>query len=151
VRETDLHRLRESLVARLEIEAYPDLAFSGRIDFIGSLAEAVQDSPWKFFAVRLVVDRADPRLRPGMSVRVGFQLGHANHVIVAPADAVFPCAAQSCCYVRRRGEVWEQPVTLGLANETHVEVKSGLDAGEELLLAVPRGALRRPPSPAPSA
>jgi len=151
VRETDLHRLREDAVARLEVEAYPDVVLNGRVDFIGSLAESVADSPWKFFAVRLLVDRAEPRLRPGMSVRVSFQLGHAARVIVAPADAVFPCAAQSCCYVRRRGELWEQPVTLGLANETHVEVKTGLAAGDELLLGVPRGSLRRPPSAAPSA
>ena len=151
VRETDLHRIQEKTLARLEVEAYPDVVMNGRIDFIGSLAEAVHDSPWKFFSVRLLVDRAEQRLRPGMSVRVSFQLGRVAQAIIAPADAVFPCAGHSCCYVRRHGEVWEQPVTLGLANETHVEVKSGLAAGEELLLGVPRGTLRRPPTAAPSA
>jgi HlyD family secretion protein len=151
VRETDLHRIHEDMLARLAVEAYPDVALGGRVDFIGNLAESVADSPWKFFSVRMLVDRAEPRLRPGMSVRVSFELGRRTHVIVAPADAVFPCAAGSCCYVRRRGEIWEQPVTVGLANETHVEVKEGLAAGEELLLAVPHGSLRRPPSPAPSA
>jgi RND family efflux transporter MFP subunit len=151
VRETDLHRIHEDMLARLAVEAYPDVALGGRVDFIGNLAESVADSPWKFFSVRMLVDRAEPRLRPGMSVRVSFELGRKTHVIVAPADAVFPCAAGSCCYVRRRGEIWEQPVTVGLANETHVEVKEGLAAGEELLLAVPHGSLRRPPSPAPSA
>lgn len=151
IRETDLHRLREDMVARLDLEAYPDLVMNGRVDFIGSLAEASPDSPWKFFSVRLLVDRTDPRLRPGMSARVSFRLDSASRVVVVPADAVFPCAGRSCCYVRRRGEIWEQPVTLGLTNETHVEVKSGVAAGEELLLGVPRSGVRRQQMPAPSA
>src|SRR5205823_13671566 len=143
IRETDLHRIREGLMARLDLEAYPDLAMNGRIDFVGSLAEASADSPWKFFSVWLLVDRTDPRLRPGMSVRVSFLLDSAHGVVVAPADAIFSCAGRSCCYVRRASEIWEQPVTLGLANETQVEVKSGVAAGDELLLAAPQGAVRR--------
>jgi HlyD family secretion protein len=151
IREIDLHRIRAGLTARLELEAYPDLAMNGRIDFVGSLAEASADSPWKFFSVRLLVDRTDPRLRPGMSVRVSFLLDSARAVVVAPADALFSCAGRSCCYVRRAGEIWEQPVTIGLANETHVEVKSGVVAGDQLLLAVPQGAVRRHEAPVPSA
>jgi HlyD family secretion protein len=150
IREIDLHRIRAGLTARLELEAYPDLAMNGRIDFVGSLAEASADSPWKFFSVRLLVDRTDPRLRPGMSVRVSFLLDSARAVVVAPADALFSCAGRSCCYVRRAGEIWEQPVTIGLANETHVEVKSGVVAGDQLLLAVPQGAIRRHEAPVPS-
>ncbi len=89
IRETDLHRIREGLLARLDLEAYPDLAMNGRIDFVGSLAEAAADSPWKFFSVRLLVDRSDVRLRPGMSVRVSLLLDEARAVVVAPVDAVF--------------------------------------------------------------
>lgn len=151
VRETDLHLVHEGLAARLDLEAYPDLVMGGRIDFVGSLAEAGSDSPWKFFSVRLLVDRTDPRLRPGMSVRVSFLLDRAANVVVAPADAVFGCAAGRCCYVRRASEVWEQPVTVGLANQTHVEVKEGIRAGEELLLAVPPTDVRRRPPASPSA
>ena len=151
VRETDLHRVHEGLAARLDLEAYPDMVMSGQVDFVGSLAEASVDSPWKFFSVRLLVDRADPRLRPGMSVRVSFLLDRARSVVVAPADAVFACAGGTCCYVRRGGDVWEQPVTLGLANETHVEVREGVTPGEELLLAVPPTGVRRRTAASPSA
>jgi HlyD family secretion protein len=151
IRETDLHRIREGLLARLDLEAYPDLVMNGRIDFIGSLAEAGTDSPWKFFSVRLLVDHSDARLRPGMSVRVSLLLDEARGVIVAPIDAVFSCAGRSCCYVRRGGEVWEQPVTLGVANETHAQVREGLAAGDEVLLVVPSSGVRRRDAPSPSA
>jgi multidrug efflux pump subunit AcrA (membrane-fusion protein) len=123
----------------------------GRIDFVGSLAEAGADSPWKFFSVRLLVDHSDARLRPGMSVRVSLLLDEARAVVVVPVDAVFSCAGRSCCYVRQSGEVWEQPVTLGIANETHAEVREGLAAGDEVLLEVPSSGVRRREAPSPSA
>jgi HlyD family secretion protein len=151
IREIDLHRIREGLLAHLELEAYPDLVMGGRIDFVGSLAEAGADSPWKFFSVRLLVDHSDARLRPGMSVRVSLLLDEARAVVVVPVDAVFSCAGRSCCYVRQSGEVWEQPVTLGIANETHAEVREGLAAGDEVLLEVPSSGVRRREAPSPSA
>ena len=98
-----------------------------------------------------MIASGDSPTRPGMSVRVSFLLDSARGVVIAPADATFSCAGRSCCYVRRGGEVWEQPVTLGLANETHVEVKAGIAPGEELLLAVPQGAVRHREPPVPSA
>ncbi|MGH7899056.1 MAG: efflux RND transporter periplasmic adaptor subunit [Candidatus Binatia bacterium] len=150
VRETDLHRIRQGLLARLDLEAYPDVVMNGRIDFIGSLAEQTADSPWKFFGVRLLVDRTDPRLRPGMSVRVSFLLDISPNTIVVPLDAVFSCGGRICGYVRRGGEVWERPLTLGLQNETHAEVKSGVAVGEDLLLSIPRGEVRREKPPAPN-
>ncbi len=151
VRETDLHRVHTGQLAGLELEAYPDLRMNGRIDFIGSLAESAGDAAWKFFSVRLLVDRTDPRLRPGMSVRASLRIASVDRAVVAPLDAIFPCAGRSCVYVRRKGDVWEQPVTLGLANETHVEVKTGVEAGESLLLGVPKASVRRVATAAPSA
>ncbi|MGH7823378.1 MAG: efflux RND transporter periplasmic adaptor subunit, partial [Candidatus Binatia bacterium] len=143
VREVDLHRVKAGLDATVAVEAYPDLVMNGRIDFIGSLAAEMPDSPWKFFSVRLVLDRTDPRLRPGMSARVSFHLDSARSVIVAPLDAVFTSGDRTVCYVRRGAQVWEQPVVLGKRNETHVEIRSGLDAGERILLGVPEGSVRR--------
>ena len=43
------------------------------------------------------------------------------------------------------------PVVLGLRNETHVEVKRGLEPGAALLLAAPEGPVRRREPPPPAA
>jgi multidrug efflux pump subunit AcrA (membrane-fusion protein) len=151
VREVDLHRVRDGLRASVAPEAYPDLVLDGRIAVIGSLAEEVADSPWKFFTVSLALERGDPRLRPGMSVRVTFLIDSVPDAVIAPVDAVFTHGDESVCYVRRGGETIEQVVVLGKRNETHVQVRRGIDAGEELLLSVPEGHVRRqdlPPSDA---
>ena len=64
------------------------MAFTDRLEFIGSLATESADSPWKFFSVRLSLDRTDPRLRPGMSAQVSFLLGSVPDAIVVPLDAL---------------------------------------------------------------
>jgi HlyD family secretion protein len=143
VREVDLHRVATGLEAAIEVEAYPDLRLAGRIDFIGSLAEPEADAPWKYFAVRVGLERSDPRLRPGMSARIAYALDRAADVVVLPIDAVFTAGDRSVCYVRRDGTIWEEPVGLGKRNETHVEIRSGVAPGEEVLLVVPSGGARR--------
>jgi len=151
VREVDLHRVHVGQPARISIEAYPDLHLPGRIDHIGSLAESVADSPWKFFPVTLTLADADDRLRPGMSARVEFELEQANDVVRVPADAIFERGDRKVVYVRHGSSVAEHEVALGLANETHVEVRAGLSAGEELLLEPPTGTVPFEPLPEPRA
>jgi hypothetical protein len=151
VREVDLHRVRAGLAASVAPEAYPDLVLDGRIAVIGSLAEEVADSPWKFFMVSLQLERSDPRLRPGMSARVTFLIDSVQDAVVAPVDAVFTHGDESVCYVRRGGETIEQVVVLGTRNETHIQIRRGIDAGEELLLSVPAGHVRRQDLPASDA
>lgn len=143
VREVDLHRVKDGIKANVALEAYPDLVLDGRIAMIGNLAEEVSDSPWKFFTVTLLLERGDGRLRPGMSVRVSFLLDAVADAVVVPVDAVFTRGEESVCYVRRGGETFEQVVALGKRNETHVQVRRGISAGEELLLAPPEAHVRR--------
>jgi RND family efflux transporter MFP subunit len=143
VREVDLHRVRDGLKASVALEAYPDLVLDGRIALIGSLAEEVPNSPWKFFTVSLQLEHGDSRLRPGMSVRVSFLLDAVRDAVVVPVDAVFTRGEESVCYVRRGGETVEQVVALGKRNETHVEVRRGISEGDELLLSAPEGHVRR--------
>ncbi len=151
VREVDLHRIGMGLDAEIAVEAYPDLRLRGKIGHIGSLAENVTDSPWKFFPVTLVVSETDDRLRPGMSTRVEFELERVHDVVVAPMDAVFRRGDRDVAYVRRGTAIVERQVRLGLANETHVEIRAGLEPGDRLLLESPSSRVPYEPLPEPSA
>lgn len=151
VREVDLHRIEVGLGADVAVEAYPDLRLDGRIAHIGSLAQDVTDSPWKFFPVTLTLAKSDERLRPGMSTRVEFELARADDVVRVPSDAVFRRGDRRVVYVRRGSSVTEREVALGLANETHVEVRAGIRDGDELLLETPSQAVPYEPLPEPQA
>ena len=82
VRETDIRRLFLDQAVRIEVDAYPDLSFEGRIEMIGAAATsefALLPNPnpsgnftkvTQRLPVRISIDQLDGLLRPGMMVEV---------------------------------------------------------------------------------
>ncbi|MFP6730944.1 MAG: HlyD family secretion protein [Alphaproteobacteria bacterium] len=82
IRETDIARLSLEQTVRLEVDAYPEMLFEGRIKMIGAAATSVfallpNPNPSGNFTkvtqrlpVRISVDQVDGMLRPGMMVEV---------------------------------------------------------------------------------
>ena len=82
VRETDIRRLFLDQTVRIEVDAYPDLSFEGRIEMIGAAATsefALLPNPnpsgnftkvTQRLPVRISIDQLDGLLRPGMMVEV---------------------------------------------------------------------------------
>jgi HlyD family secretion protein len=151
VREVDLHRVHNGQSTRVAIEAYPDLTLDGRVGHIGSLAESRPHSPWKFFPVTILLRSTDDRLRPGMSARVAFDLARAEDVVFVPSDAVFTHGDRKVVYVNQDGRIRGREIVAGLTNETHIEVRAGLEAGSELLLETPGRTVPIDPLPEPDA
>ena len=82
VRETDIRRLFVDQAVRVEVDAYPDLSFEGRIEMIGAAATsefALLPNPnpsgnftkvTQRLPVRISIDQLEGLLRPGMMVEV---------------------------------------------------------------------------------
>ncbi|MCH7943634.1 MAG: HlyD family secretion protein [Proteobacteria bacterium] len=86
IRETDIARLSLEQSVRIEVDAYPDRPFEGRIEMIGAAATsefALLPNPnpsgnftkvTQRLPVRIAVDQVDGMLRPGMMVEVYIRL-----------------------------------------------------------------------------
>jgi macrolide-specific efflux system membrane fusion protein len=82
--------------------------------------------------------RSHDGLRPGMSVSARVIVRRARDVVRIPQQAVVDRGGGSSVTVRTAsGALRPRPVELGLAGATFVEVRSGLRAGERIL--VPQG------------
>ncbi len=87
IKETQIARLRPGHAVRVSVDAYPDARFTGRVDSIGtsttaSYALLPNPNPSGNFTkvtqrlpVRIVLDKADRRLHPGMMVEVRIDVG----------------------------------------------------------------------------
>ncbi len=141
VRETDLHKIALNQEATITLEAFPELAFSGRLTFIGALAARRGDQRGgdKYFRVTFSMDGSDPRLRPGMTARVLIHSARLVHVLSVPVQAVFRQADRVVVYLWD-GTSWQQRrVTPGRENEEYVEILDGLRAGDRVALVRPAG------------
>ena len=59
--------------------------------------------------------------------------GEANNVVLVPVSAIHKTDAGYAVTVIQNGQQVERAVEIGIQNETYVEIKSGLDAGETVV------------------
>lgn len=86
--DVDDGRIAPGLEAVCALDAYPDERFPCRVGEIAPVArEESRSSLRRFFPVRLSLGRVDPRMRPGMSVRVEV-LGPEIRGLIVPRAAL---------------------------------------------------------------
>jgi multidrug efflux pump subunit AcrA (membrane-fusion protein) len=134
VDESDAGKIRVGQVVRFRLEAHPDIEFTGKI---GSIWSTVQRQSWRspVKVVKLVVELSatDPRkMRPGMRFRGVIETGRIANTLLVPADAVFPTDSGPVAFRKNAVGYGRRVLTLGARNETSVEVKSGLNAGDRV-------------------
>jgi HlyD family secretion protein len=138
VRETDIYKVEKNQSVLISVDAYPEIRLEGEVSYIGTLAQEDDGRRGgKYFTVTILVSKADPRLRPGMSTRVELLVERLDEAIFVPLEAVFERGGKHYCYVKRGGSSEVREVLVGPSNENHIVVETGLDVGERVLLRDP--------------
>jgi membrane fusion protein, copper/silver efflux system len=130
VPETDIRAIRPGMAAQLDFPGSGRAPFSARVDFIyPTLTERTRT-----LRVRLSAANANGMLRPGLFGTAVFAAAEA-HSITVPRDAVVDTGQQQHVYVAIEGRFEPRLVTLGVRSADRVEVRSGLKAGEQIVVA----------------
>mgnify|MGYP001569353995 CR=1 FL=1 len=133
VREIDLHRVAASQRVTVRVDAYPDLVIDGSIDIVGALAQAdAARAGTKYFPLSVRLDRADPRLRSGMTAQVRIEVASMPSATVVPLEAVLEDDEGTYCLVAANGAISRRAVTIWARSDTHAAIKSGITPGERL-------------------
>ena len=131
--EQDVLSLRTGQSAQVHLSALPEQAFTGHVAAIGMLADV------RTRTVRveldLVLDADTPRLVPGMFGSAEIRAGLLRDVLVIPERALVRRRGAPVVFVLEDGSAQQRELVLGRRlGQGHV-VRSGLDAGEILILA----------------
>jgi membrane fusion protein (multidrug efflux system) len=99
----------------------------------------VMDPGARTFLLRVLPVEPEPRLLPGMSVRATLKLATGRRGLVVPRDALlrYPDGRVVVWTVEEGSDgtvVRENPVSLGTAFDSLVEIRSGLDAGARVVV-----------------
>ena len=91
------------------------------------------------YPVELLLDETPPNLKPGMKVDATIYVAAARNVVQVPLTAIYSVGQTRFAFVPAgpeggAGAVEPREVQVGLMNETHAEVQSGLDVGERVVL-----------------
>ncbi|REJ13573.1 MAG: efflux transporter periplasmic adaptor subunit [Caldibacillus debilis] len=144
VDELDISKVKKGQKAKIEINAFPDREFSGTVTDVAKEANENSSGSVAKFAVHVKLDDAKGVL-VGMTAEAVITTDTAKGVVTLPIEAVqtdgdayyvlLPAddgadSAETNVSYRR------QTVEIGLQNTDKVEIKSGLSAGDQVLVPV---------------
>ncbi len=129
VPERDLTRLSLGQPAILEVEAFPGERFEGRVLRISPVVDAATGT----IRVTLAVDR-QRRLSPGMFASVRLVTDIRQNALIMPKRALSLESLADSVFVVEDGVAFRRNITLGYDQDDQVEVTSGLDRGDRVIV-----------------
>ena len=142
VSESNVARLRDRMPAAVNIQAYPDVTYRGRLRQVFPAADRAK----AIVEVRVSILDADARVKPEMTARVTFQEEAASAraapgavvpTILIPRRAVIQRNGQPHVWVVVDGRAVGRSLTLGPERLELVEVRSGVAPGEAVIVNPP--------------
>jgi HlyD family secretion protein len=137
VNEVDVGNIRYGQDVVIDVDAYPNVKYSGVISHISPAARDEQGV--KIFDVEIDIVSSDERLKPGMTANIEIQGDHKTDILVVPVEAVFKKQGRYVAYVfdGSENEPVEREVVTGISNISSVEIVSGLSEGDRVALYDP--------------
>jgi RND family efflux transporter MFP subunit len=137
VNEAYIARIASGRPARITLDAYPDTTFRGVVRQVVPTADRQRAT----VQVKVTIDDHDPRILPEMGAKVDFlepapkATGSApvRAAIRVPAAAVRSEGSTSVVWLVRDGQLTKRVVTTGPVSGGFLEVRSGLNGGEQLM------------------
>ncbi len=154
VHEVDASLARPDLPVKVVLDAAPEPPHVGAIDKVADLAiQRREESEARHLKLDIKLDKTDPVMKPGMSVRVEVGVETLPGVLTVPREAVFEREGKTLVYRQTLGGWSPVPVEIGKHNDSHVVVTSGLTEGDEVALVDPEATAKgeAPAAGAPSA
>jgi HlyD family secretion protein len=119
--------------ARVALDAYPSLAFDGRVVQVAPLAitSSVTAAVRGFVAV-IAIEGSDPNLMPDLSAAVDVAVSGRENALLVPRPAITFDEHGTSVSVRRRGAFERQAITIRDMNADYAVVTSGVAEGDVL-------------------
>jgi HlyD family secretion protein len=151
VGETEVVGIKLGQPAKVHVDAIPDKEYAGHVSEIGSsaAARAGSGSGLRYFKVKIAIDDADERLRPGMTSQVSIVTSTQPNALTVPIQSVVervPGAKKDdeekddanvpkkkYVFVVENKVAKQREVTTGISDATRVAIMSGLKPGEQVV------------------
>ncbi len=140
IHETKLKKIKEGMPCLITTDAYPGKAIEGTVSFVAIMAS---EQDWrrggneKMYKATIELKETPKGLRPGMSCNAEILIEELKDVLYVPKQSVLYDGGETIVFVAGAKEPVRTAVKTGLDNNSWVEIQSGLDEGQVVLLAPP--------------
>jgi HlyD family secretion protein len=149
IHESVLKQVAVGSPCSIKVDSQPGKEFFGRVAFVALLAD--KGSWWanpnmRVYKTEIHIERPATgsedglkELRPGMSCSVEIYAGRVDDCLQVPLQSVFVDKGETIAFVAHDDRHERRVIQVGRSNEKVVEIVSGLEEGEEVLLSAPPG------------
>lgn len=132
ISETYYTQVTKGMPVDIALDAYEGESFEGKV----TIVYPTIDEATHTFPVEVTINNAQQKVRPGMFARATVNFGDKNHVVV-PDEALVKQigAGDRYVYVYKGGKVSYNKVMLGKHLGTSYEILSGVNPGDEVVIA----------------
>ncbi len=138
VGERDHSNLKPGEPVDIQVYALPGNHFTGRVETVGGATshEFWDDNAQHKFDVTILLDKPDPRLRPGFAAELSIRGDELSNAVSIPAEAVFDRGGKKIVYCKQHGSFQAQEVKVRALSEGRA-VLEGVQPGTVVALVNP--------------
>ncbi|SFN99634.1 efflux RND transporter periplasmic adaptor subunit [Amycolatopsis rubida] len=132
VAEIDVSKVKTGQKATVTLNATPDQPLQATVSSID--LTPTTSSNVVSYGAKLALSNPPSGLRPGQSASVVITVAEADGVLSVPAAAVRTSGTTNVVTVEQNGQPVSRQVEVGVRGESTVEIKSGLNEGDSVVL-----------------
>ncbi len=140
IQESQVKKVKVGQKVRIVAEAEPDKTLTGEVKKVALLPDSNRwfDNPnQKVYPTEIHIDGTHDWLKPGMSAKIEIVVEELEDVLLAPLQSVMVDSGDTIVYARRGGKAERTVIEPGGFNEEFIEIRSGLEEGDEVFLSKP--------------
>lgn len=142
IHESQIKKVRLGQRARIRVDAFPEIELEGEVIKVGVLPDSQNrfvNPDMKVYPTTVKIKGVYEWLKPGMSAQVEIFVNELKDVIYVPIQAVFPINGKQYCFLAKGIKPQQCEVQVGEFNDEFIEIKSGINVGDRVLLKAPVG------------
>ncbi|HYC33951.1 MAG TPA: efflux RND transporter periplasmic adaptor subunit, partial [Gemmatimonadales bacterium] len=124
-------RLKVGQQVTFRVAAIPGKEFVGRVDFVDPTVQL----PGRTILVKALVPNRGRQLQSGMFIEARLATAVRPDAVVIAEDAVIPLQGANFVWVAANGKAARRQVELGVRTPGFVETRTGVEAGEQVVVA----------------
>lgn len=132
VDEADIAKVKNNDQVQISLDPYPNKTFYLPVSSIAFVSHTTSNGSVAFTVeTKLPVSNSKYNFRVGMQGNANIVTAEKNHVLTIPLSAI---SSNNSIFIKISKGFLEKQITLGLENDTEVQVLSGLKKGDEIAM-----------------
>lgn len=133
--EFDIGKVKPGQAVEIILDAYPNQKISGQINRVGFTPVSTQGGGTAYLAFISLPPNHNQNYKIGMNGDINIVVSEKNQVLAVPFEAINYDNNQVLVKVLKNNQVVSQAVSLGVETDTHVQVTSGLNPGDQVVVS----------------